>query len=94
MVRHVVVWSMSEDHSSELDQLLTQLRALPDQIEEIEALSAGPLIGDSELDAALCVDLLADAEALARYRTHPAHEPVGELLRQLAERIVVADYEY
>ncbi|MFN8215544.1 MAG: Dabb family protein [Solirubrobacterales bacterium] len=92
MLRHVVVWSMAEEHGGELDALLAELRALPAAIEEIEALSAGRLLNESELEAALCVDV-ADAAALARYRDHPAHQPVLERLRGLAGRIVVADYE-
>ena len=92
MLRHVVVWSMAEEHGGELDALLAELRALPAAIEEIEALSAGRLLNESELEAVLCVDV-ADEAALARYRDHPAHLPVLARLRGLAGRIVVADYE-
>lgn len=83
---------MKPDRQSELEALLDELRSLPAQIEEIEGLSAGPLLNEARMDAALCVDL-ADAGALERYRAHPAHQPSLERLRDLAEEIVVADYE-
>jgi hypothetical protein len=91
MLRHVVVWSMTPGHDEELDGLLLDLAHLPEEIEEIVALSAGRLLNESDLDAVLCVDL-ADAESLERYRSHPAHQPVLAQLREMAARITVADY--
>lgn len=91
MIRHMVVWSMQADAEHELDELLTALRALPEKIDEIRALSAGPLLNESPFDAALCVDV-DDAEALERYRSHPAHQPSLKHLRELAAEIVVGDY--
>ena len=92
MIRHIVVWSMRPEAARELGSLLAELRQLPDLIDEIEALSAGPLLNESPFDASLCVDL-NDGEALARYRSHPAHQPSAQRLRELAAEIVVADYE-
>jgi hypothetical protein len=91
MLRHVVLWSMKDDAERSLDELLADLRALVGNIEEIRALSCGPLINDAPHDAALCVDL-EDEEALARYRAHPAHQPVLEALRANGENLVVGDY--
>ena len=93
MLRHVVIWSMAEGHEDELDEVLRELRELPAQIEEIEALSAGPLLNESELEGVLCVDL-ADADALQRYRSHPAHQPVLSRLRETASELIAADYEF
>ncbi len=92
MLRHVVIWSMSEGHEEELDDLLRELEDLPGQIEEISALSAGQLINEADFDAVLCVDV-ADADALERYRSHPAHQPVSRRLRAVASQLLVADYE-
>jgi hypothetical protein len=83
---------MRPEAEGELDSLLAELRAMLAQIEEIRALSAGPLLNESSLDAALCVDL-EDAEALERYRVHPVHQPVAGRLREVAAEVVVADYE-
>jgi hypothetical protein len=48
---------MAEGHEGDLDDVLRELRELPVQIEEIDALSAGRLVNDSELEAVLCVDV-------------------------------------
>jgi Stress responsive A/B Barrel Domain len=93
MLRHVVIWSMAEGHEEELDDVLRELRELPDQIEEIAGLSAGRLLNESESEAVLCVDV-ADDVALERYRAHPAHQPVLTRLRDTASELVAADYEY
>jgi hypothetical protein len=93
MLRHVVIWAMAEGHEDELDEVLRELRDLPGQIGEIEALSTGPLLNESAMDAVLCVDL-ADAGALERYRAHPAHQPVLNRLREVASELVAADYEF
>ncbi|HEY4427970.1 MAG TPA: Dabb family protein [Solirubrobacteraceae bacterium] len=92
MVRHLVAWSMSPGHEDELDQILDELRGLPGDIAEIRELSCGRLLNEADLDAALCVDV-DDRDALARYRAHPAHQPVLERMRRTTSSIVVADYE-
>jgi|GEM_PF-5745523 len=91
MIRHAVIWSMAPDRAAELEPLLEELRALPEAIGEIRALSAGPLLNESSYDAALCVDV-DDEAALERYRSHPAHEPSLSRLREVATEIVVGDY--
>lgn len=93
MIRHAVIWSMAPDGGEELDPLLDELRALPGMIDEIRALTAGPLLNESPYDAALCVDV-DDEAALERYRSHPAHQPSLARLREVAAEIVVADYRF
>jgi hypothetical protein len=93
MLRHVVIWSMQPGCEDDLAVLLDELRRLPDSIEQIEGLSCGPLLNESRHHAALSVDV-ADGEALSRYRSHPAHQPVLVRLREVAAELVVADYEF
>jgi len=38
MLRHIVLWSMKDDAERSLDELLDDLRALVDDIDEIKAL--------------------------------------------------------
>ena len=90
MIRHIVVFSVESARVSELDELIDALRALADQIDEIEAIACGRVLNATEFDAALTVDV-ADEAALAAYREHPAHQPVLERLRAMASKIVVAD---
>ncbi len=92
MLRHVVIWSMAAGHEGNLDSLLSDLSRLPEQIDEIVALSAGRLLNTSNHDGVLCVDL-EDTAALERYRQHPAHQPVLTRMREEASEIVAADYE-
>lgn len=93
MIRHAVIWSMAPDRGDQLEPLLDELRALPERIEEIRALSAGPLLNESPFDAALCVDV-DDEAAMERYRSHPAHQPSLARLREVAAEIVVGDYRF
>jgi hypothetical protein len=91
VVRHVVIWSMAEGREQELPSLLAAMNELPSQIDAIVDLTVGTLLNDSPMDAALCVDV-EDQDALATYRSHPAHQPVLANLRECAAQLVVADY--
>ena len=90
MIRHIVVFSVETAHLAGLDQLIDDLRALADEIDEIDAIACGRPLNATEYDAALTVDV-ADEAALTAYREHPAHQPVLERLRAIASTIVVAD---
>jgi hypothetical protein len=90
VIRHIVVFSVSEDARDELPGLIEDLGALHVQIDAIEALAVGRPLNATEFDCVLTVDV-ADEEALQAYREHPAHQPVLERLRAAATQIVVAD---
>jgi hypothetical protein len=90
VLRHIVVFSVESARLAELDQLIDDLRALADEIDEIDAIACGRPLNATEYDAALTVDV-ADEAALTAYREHPAHQPVLERLRAVASTIVVAD---
>ncbi len=94
MIRHIVLFSLTDDSGPEGLELLASLEALPDRLPEIRGLMLGRLINDTgQHQFAMTVDL-DDAEALARYREHPDHVPVVEQLRALASEIVVADISH
>jgi stress responsive alpha/beta barrel protein len=82
---------MAPGKEDALHPLLAGMERLTDEIDAIEALSCGPLLNESPYDAVLCVDV-ANEEALATYRAHPAHQPILEDLAQVATNVVVADY--
>ena len=92
MIRHIVVFSVAADHRDQLAGVVDELRALPGQIDAIEALSVGPPLNDTPYDCALTVDV-ADEAALAAYRCHPAHQPVLDRLGRVVAEMVVADIE-
>jgi Stress responsive A/B Barrel Domain len=91
VIRHIVLFSLTDGSGPEGAELLASLEALPDRISEIRGFMLGRLINDTgQHQFALTVDL-DDAEALARYREHPDHVPIVEQLHALASEIVVAD---
>jgi hypothetical protein len=90
VIRHLVLFTLRPDVASELPGLLSSLNELRDTVPQIRDLACGPNLASSGYTAAITVDV-ADEQALADYRAHPAHQPVLEQLRALAERIDVAD---
>jgi len=84
---------MAPGKEHDLERLLAGMRRLPDEIDLIEGLSCGRLVNESPHDAVLCVDL-GNEDALARYRAHPAHQPVLQALSEVAATVVVADYVF
>lgn len=90
MIRHLVLFTLRADMHNELDNLLHDLRSLPDAIPSIRSLSCGPNLAPTPFTAALTVDV-DDEKALEAYRDHPAHEPVLSRLRSAADQIQVAD---
>jgi hypothetical protein len=91
VLRHIVLFTLTDDTSSDAEQLLASLESLPEQISEIRGLMLGRLINESgRHQFALTVDL-DDAAALERSREHPDHVPVTEQLRALSSEVVVAD---
>jgi hypothetical protein len=91
VLRHIVLFTLTDEQSPEAGQLLADLEGLPGRIPEIRGLMLGRLLNESgHHQFALTVDL-DDVDALARYREHPDHVPVVESLRALSSEIVVAD---
>jgi len=77
-VRHVVCFTWAEDAAPEAVAATERaLRALPDLITEVRALSVGPDLGlaPGTSDLALVADF-DDAAAWQRYQDHPEHQRV------------------
>lgn len=91
MLRHIVCCDVKADRQSDVDRLVAMLKALPDQISEIQSLTCGRSVSGTT-DFGLVVDL-EDRDALDRYRTHEAHHESLELLRAIALSIHVSDIE-
>jgi hypothetical protein len=92
MIRHVVLvrWKPGYDPS----EWLTRVRALPEQIPVLRALSAGPdVLGAARsYDAAIVADF-DRIEDVAVYTDHPAHRPLIAMSGAGAEHIVSVDFE-
>jgi Stress responsive A/B Barrel Domain len=90
MIRHIVLFSVTEQAAGEVDLLIEELLRLPARIAAIDALSCGRPLNDAGFDCALIVDV-ADEARLAEYRKHPDHQQVLERLHSVTSQIVVAD---
>ena len=95
MFCHVVLIKLKEDCPADAVKiLLNELRALPDQIDEITRYEINSDELHSENSADVCViSEFANEAALDRYRVHPAHVRVlNDSIRPYLDWIRAADY--
>ena len=95
MIRHVILYRFHASVSEEQRRnAIDKLRALGQSIPEIREWSIGTqaLPSHSAYDLAQ-VSGFDNVEALERYRKHPDHVSIKNLLTGLADWVVV-DYEY
>ncbi len=94
MIQHVVMVTFKEDAGEEqIDELERLLGALPAVIPEIRQYDFGRDVLRSErsFDFAL-VSAFEDLEALDRYRRHPRHQEVLQLMGRICDRTQVVDF--
>lgn len=98
MIRHIVTFRVRATDPVErgraLDRLRTELEALLPLINEVEALHVG--IDDGSMPGhwdAVLVSEHPNADALARYQTHPEHLRVLAIVAELVAEKSVVDYE-
>jgi len=95
MIRHVVLCKFRTSISEEKrENVIDMLRALGQSISEVREWS----IGKQALPSSTAYDLaivsgFENKEALERYRNHPDHIRIKNLLTEIAE-LAVVDYEY
>jgi hypothetical protein len=93
MLAHVVLFKLN-DPAADADRLVEALRALPAQIPEIRDYQAGKDVtgGPTSYDVGLW-STFDDDPALQRYRHHPAHQEVLDLVEEITETRVAVDWE-
>jgi hypothetical protein len=93
VLTHIVLFRLV-DPASDADQLVAALRVLPGRIPEIRGYEVGVDVsrGPNSYDVGL-YSTFDDAEALERYRAHPAHQEVLELVERVSSNRVVVDWE-
>ena len=94
MLNHVVLLKFKPDVAqSAIDNLETLLDDLPNAISEILVYEFGRNIipSDRAYDFAL-VSLFANTESLERYRQHPDHLKVLDVIKNISENIVTTDF--
>ncbi|MGN0047503.1 MAG: Dabb family protein [Bacteroides sp.] len=99
MLKHVVMWRFREqaegksrqEHAQWMKKHLERLIGVVPEIRSLEVgVNRNP--GSMAYDAVL-ISLFDDAEALARYKAHPAHQEVSAYCKSVRESRTVVDYE-
>ncbi len=100
MLKHIVMWKFKEDVDGCSPQdharwMKEHLEALVGVIPEIRFLEVGVDTNHGEMayDAVL-ISVFDDAEAMERYKKHPAHQAVSTYCKKVRLSRTVVDYEF
>ncbi|MCB1215131.1 MAG: Dabb family protein [Deltaproteobacteria bacterium] len=86
--------ALSKNKAENLKKLQEALETLPLKIKEIKTWKVALNQAQSPHSSDLLLDSsFEDREALERYRVHPAHQQVVELINKICEERRVVDYE-
>ncbi len=94
MVKHIVMFKLSERTPENLENVVQALRGMEGKVEVLRFIEVG--INFSESDRSYDVVLTThfdDKESLSIYAAHENHVPVAKLMRSLCSHSVVVDYE-
>lgn len=97
MIRHIVMFRLKESPEKEKNaqELKEAIEALENIISEVKSIEIGLNINTKP--AAYDLVLISDfenEEALDRYRVHPEHQKVLELIARINKEIAVVDYHF
>ncbi len=94
MLTHVVFFKLSPEAKDRAGELVARLSEMKASIPELAEIGAGVDVSRSERswDAALYTRFRSEAD-LETYRSHPAHQNVLELIREVCSETSVGDYE-
>jgi len=99
MIKHIVMIRLKEADSAEVklenaQKLKTAIEGLIDHVPELKAMEVGMnlITRPSAYDLVL-TSSFDSLETLDRYRVHPEHQKVVELLYDVMEKTAVVDYE-
>jgi len=94
MIRHIVLFRLSDRSTQNIRQAADVLRGLAGKVPQLRGLEVGVDVVRSErsYDIALTAtfDSLGD---LQEYQVHPAHQEVVKYMNRVRESAVAADYE-
>jgi len=96
ILRHVVLFKFKEGVTPEqIKQVEEGFRKLPSQIDTVVDFEWGTNVSKAELSEGFthCIFMtFINQKGLDAYIPHPAHQAFGELVKPLAEKILVLDY--
>jgi hypothetical protein len=94
MVKHIVMFKLTEKTSQNMQLATDSLRSLENKIETLKSIEIGTdfLESDRSYDIVLTAHF-ENQEGLKTYSSHENHLPVVKLMRSLCSSSVVVDYE-
>ena len=94
MVKHIVMFKLTEKTSQNMELATDSLRSLENKIETLKSIEIGTdfLESDRSYDIVLTAHF-ENQEGLKTYSSHENHLPVVKTMRSLCSSSVVVDYE-
>ena len=94
MVKHIVMFKLTEKTSQNMELATDSLRSLENKIETLKSIEIGTdfLESDRSYDIVLTAHF-DNQEGLKTYSSHENHLPVIKIMRSLCSSSVVVDYE-
>jgi hypothetical protein len=94
MIKHIVMFKLSEKNPDNLKALTAALNGMKGRIETLRFLEVGEDFkgSDRSFDLVL-ITHFEDHQGLNIYAEHKVHQPVIQLARSLCSQIVAVDYE-
>ena len=94
MVKHIVMFKLTEKTSQNMELATDSLRSLENKIETLKSIEIGAdfLESDRSYDIVLTAHF-ENQEGLKTYSSHENHLPVVKIMRSLCSSSVVVDYE-
>ena len=94
MVKHIVMFKLTEKTSENMELATDSLRSLENKIETLKSIEIGTdfLESDRSYDIVLTAQF-ENQEGLKIYSSHENHLPVVKIMRSLCSSSVVVDYE-
>ena len=95
MVKHIVMFKLTEKTSQNMKHATDSLRSLENNIETLKFIEIGTdfLESDRSYDIVLTAHF-ENQEGLKTYSSHENHLPVVKIMRSLCSSSVVVDYEF
>ncbi|MBC8283689.1 MAG: Dabb family protein [Nitrospinae bacterium] len=94
MIKHVVMFKLSEKTPENMERAVQSLKSLEGKIETLNAIEIGTDFLESERSYDIVLTAhFDDREGLNIYAQHENHLPVVKIMRSLCASSVVVDYE-
>ena len=98
-IRHIVMWKLGTDSAEEklaqAEEMRVALEGLNGVVPSLRSLTVRPnaLFVGANFDVVLD-STFDDAEGLAAYAAHPAHEEAAKVIKKYAAERTAVDYEF